>query len=63
LGDKETLQVDPQGFGIGGIEGMFGVDEGADPTLKNEAEMNAADFARAQGFKELARFLDDKTKP
>jgi ankyrin repeat protein len=39
------------------------LDEGADPTLKNEAEMNAADFARAQGFKELARFLDDKTKP
>jgi len=39
------------------------LDEGADPTLKNEAEMNAADFARAQGFKELARVLDDKTKP
>jgi ankyrin repeat protein len=39
------------------------LDEGADPTLKNEAEMSAADFARAQGFKELARFLDDKTKP
>jgi len=39
------------------------LDEGADPTLKNEAEMKAADFARAQGFKELARVLDDKTKP
>ena len=39
------------------------IDEGADPTLKNEAEMTAADFARAQGFKELARLLDDKTKP
>ncbi len=39
------------------------LDEGADPTLKNEAEMTAADFARAQGFKELARLLDDKTKP
>jgi hypothetical protein len=37
--------------------------EGADPTLKNEAEMNAADFARSQGFKDLARLLDDKTKP
>lgn len=39
------------------------IDEGADPTLKNEAEMTAADFARAQGFKELAQLLDDKTKP
>ena len=39
------------------------LDEGADPTLKNEAEMTAADFARAQGFKDLAGFLDDKTKP
>jgi hypothetical protein len=39
------------------------IDEGADPTLKNEAEMTAADFARAQGFKDLAGFLDDKTKP
>lgn len=37
--------------------------EGADPTLRNEAEMSAADFARTQGFKDLAQFLDDKTKP
>jgi len=39
------------------------LEEGADPTLKNEAEMTAADFARAQGFKDLAGFLDGKTKP
>lgn len=39
------------------------LDEGADPKLKNEADMTAADFARAQGFKELARFLDDKAQP
>ncbi|MFM2109057.1 MAG: putative exported protein and Ankyrin repeat domain, partial [Pseudomonadota bacterium] len=39
------------------------LDEGADPTLKNEADMVAADFARAQGFKDLARFLDDKAQP
>jgi uncharacterized protein len=39
------------------------LEEGADPTLKNEADMVAADFARAQGFKDLARFLDDKAQP
>jgi len=39
------------------------LDEGADPKLKNEADMTAADFARVQGFKELARFLDDKAQP
>lgn len=39
------------------------LEEGADPKLKNEADMTAADFARAQGFKELARFLDDKAQP
>ena len=39
------------------------LEEGADPALRNEAQMNAADFARAQGFKELARLLDDKAQP
>ncbi|MFM7632535.1 MAG: ankyrin repeat domain-containing protein [Betaproteobacteria bacterium] len=39
------------------------LEEGADPTLKNEADMLAADFARAQGFKELARLLDAKAQP
>lgn len=39
------------------------LEEGADPALRNEAQMSAADFARAQGFKELARLLDDKAQP
>lgn len=39
------------------------LEEGADPALRNEAQMTAADFARAQGFKELARLLDDKAQP
>lgn len=39
------------------------LEEGADPTLKNEADMLAADFARAQGFKELGRLLDAKAQP
>lgn len=39
------------------------LEEGADATLKNEADMTAADFARTQGFKELARLLDDKAQP
>jgi ankyrin repeat protein len=39
------------------------LEEGADPTLKNEADMLAADFARSQGFKELGRLLDAKAQP
>jgi ankyrin repeat protein len=39
------------------------LEEGADPALRNEAQMTAADFARVQGFKELARLLDDKAQP
>jgi len=39
------------------------LEEGADPALRNEAQMTAADFARAQGFRELARLLDDKAQP
>lgn len=39
---------------------MLLLDEGADLQLKNERGLTAADFARAQGFDELARLLDER---
>lgn len=39
------------------------IDEGADPTLRNELGLSAADFARAQGHDELARQLDALRRP
>ena len=36
------------------------LDEGADLQLKNERGLTASDFARAQGFDELARLLDER---
>lgn len=39
------------------------LDEGADPALRNELGLHAADFARAQGHDELARQLDALRRP
>lgn len=36
------------------------IDEGADLMLKNERGLTAADFARAQGYEELARLIDER---
>ncbi len=36
------------------------LDEGADPLLKNERGLAASDFARANGFTDLARLLDER---
>lgn len=38
------------------------LDEGADPRLKNELGLSAAEFARAQGHRELAKFLDTQSR-
>jgi ankyrin repeat protein len=37
--------------------------EGADVSLRNEAGLSAADFARAQGFSALSQLLDDAATP
>jgi ankyrin repeat protein len=37
--------------------------EGADGSLRNEAGLSAADFARAQGFGALSQALDDAARP
>ncbi len=36
------------------------LEEGADPVLRNERGMTAADFARAQGFSDLAQMLEER---
>ncbi len=36
------------------------LEEGADPVLKNERGLTAADFARGYGFADLARLLDER---
>ncbi len=36
------------------------LEEGADPVLKNERGLTAADFARSYGFGDLARLLDER---